>query len=120
MDKDADGLNFSAKTGAVALPIHLIILLMLGPGTSITQATVKTLAHSHEARSLTAPPQQGHPPDDAAPPRVYALALDQHPGTKHREKAEEGEHADTREGRQVNHERRAFGGEMEAAPLCVF
>lgn len=47
VDKDADGLNFSDKTGAVALPIDQISLVMLGPGTSITQAAVKALAENN-------------------------------------------------------------------------
>ena len=47
VDKNAEGLNFSDKTGVVALPIDQISLLMLGPGTTITQAAVKALADNN-------------------------------------------------------------------------
>jgi CRISPR-associated protein Cas1 len=47
VDKDADGLNFSNKAGVVPLPIDQISLLMLGPGTSITQQAMKALAENN-------------------------------------------------------------------------
>ncbi len=47
VDRDGSGLHFSNKAGVVPLPIDQISLLMLGPGTTITQAAVKVLAENN-------------------------------------------------------------------------
>lgn len=44
LDQDAAGLCFANEAGRTLIPINQLSLIMLGPGTTITQAAVKALA----------------------------------------------------------------------------
>lgn len=44
LDQDSSGLIFGNKTCITPLPINQLSLIMLGPGTTVTHAAVKTLA----------------------------------------------------------------------------
>lgn len=47
LDKDASSLSFKSKDGTIPIPICHLGLVLLGPGTTVTHAAMKTLAENN-------------------------------------------------------------------------